>query len=151
MSYRPSMIIRATQKKRMSYPVSRTDVGYQYLRPGVCSGQPSVENGQSPDENHVSRTSGSCSSLAEPHFGQAVGSSTAANVSPLSQYQTGMRCPHQSWREMHQSRMFSIQCMYTRSKRRGMIWMRPSLTAAMGGSGNPPRGGGAPHTICAAH
>ena len=24
-------------------------------------------------------------------------------------YQTGMRCPHQSWREMHQSRMFSIQ------------------------------------------
>jgi len=25
------------------------------------------------------------------------------------QYQTGIRCPHQSWREIGQSRMFSIQ------------------------------------------
>ena len=30
------------------------------LRSSVFSGQPSVENGQSPEENHVSSVSGSC-------------------------------------------------------------------------------------------
>ena len=45
-----------------------------------------------------------------PCIGQLSGSSTATITSPQSsQYQTGMRCPHHSWREMHQSRMFSIQ------------------------------------------
>ena len=34
---------------------------------------------------------------------------TRGSLPSASQYQTGMRWPHQSWREMHQSRMFSIQ------------------------------------------
>ena len=44
------------------------------------------------------------------HAGQEETSSRLTITSPqASQYQTGMRCPHQIWREMHQSRMFSIQ------------------------------------------
>ena len=39
----------------------------------MSSGHPSVENGQSCDENHVSRTSGSCSSVADPHVGARIG------------------------------------------------------------------------------
>ncbi len=41
-----------------------------------------MECGQRPEENQVSRTSGSCSSFAEPHLGQRSGSSTAAVASP---------------------------------------------------------------------
>ncbi len=53
------MIIRATQKKMMSKPVIRVEVG-KYLRiASVSSGQPSVPMGQRPEENQVSRTSGS--------------------------------------------------------------------------------------------
>ena len=63
-----------------------------------------------PEENQVSSTSGSCST-GPPQAGQAASdSSTVTIVSPHCwQYQTGMRCPHQSWREMHQSWMFSSQ------------------------------------------
>ena len=44
------------------------------------------------------------------HCGHSVRSVRETCIAPsASQYQTGMRCPHQSWREMHQSRMFSIQ------------------------------------------
>ena len=67
-----------------------------------------VENGQSAEENHVSSTSSSWRRFFEWHFGHSVGSVRATISSPHSQYQTGMRCPHQSWREMHQSRMFFI-------------------------------------------
>jgi len=35
--------------------------------------------------------------------------SIRANTSPSALYQAGIRCPHQSWREMHQGWMFSIQ------------------------------------------
>ena len=39
-----------------------------------------------------------------------VGSSTETMTAPQSrQYQAGMRCPHQIWRETHQSRRFSSQ------------------------------------------
>ncbi len=41
--------------------------------PRSRSGQPSVANGQSADENHVSSTSGSRSSSVEPHSAQASG------------------------------------------------------------------------------
>src|SRR5215475_4780718 len=102
MNLRPIIIMRATQKKMMSKPVTRTDVGYHVARSGVCSGQPSVENGHRPDENHVSRTSGSWRS-APPHCGHAVRSVRETWIeSSLSQYQAGIRWPHQSWRETHQ-------------------------------------------------
>ena len=42
-----------------------------------------------------------------------------------------MRCPHHSWREMHQSRMFSIQLKNVLFQLSGTNWMRPSFTAAM--------------------
>ena len=58
----PNIIMRATQKNIMSKPVTRTLVGYQVFKASVCSGQPSVENGQRPEENHVSSTSSSCDS-----------------------------------------------------------------------------------------
>lgn len=61
--FSPSMIIRATQKKRMSQPVSRIDVGYSVSISCVCSGQPRVEKGHRPEENHVSRTSSSLFNL----------------------------------------------------------------------------------------
>ena len=58
----------------------------------------------------MSSTSVSWRISSLPHFAQAVGSSLATVMSPQwSQNQAGIRCPHQIWREMHQSRMFSIQ------------------------------------------
>ncbi len=51
-----------------------------------------------------------------------------------SQYQTGIRCPHQSCREIHQSRMFSIQLAYSSPRRSGMKRSRPSRYAASAGS-----------------
>ena len=53
------MIIRATQKKMMSKPVTSTDDGRNVASSRVFSGQPSVEWHQSADENQVSSTSSS--------------------------------------------------------------------------------------------
>mmetsp|Transcript_8973 Transcript_8973/g.40766 ORF Transcript_8973/g.40766 Transcript_8973/m.40766 type:complete len:212 (+) Transcript_8973:2239-2874(+) len=54
------MTMRATQKKRMSCPVSITCVGKNLaMSSASSSGHPSVENGQSPEENQVSKTSSS--------------------------------------------------------------------------------------------
>ncbi len=68
-----------------------------------------VANGHSADENQVSSTSGSRSSAAEPQVAQAAGSSSSTVSWPSGQYQTGIWCPHQSWRETHHGRMWSIQ------------------------------------------
>src|SRR3712207_6407326 len=54
-----SMIIRATQKNRISQPVSSTDVGKSVRISSVSLGQPSVLNGQRPELNQVSRLSSS--------------------------------------------------------------------------------------------
>src|SRR5947209_19577569 len=97
---------------------------------GVSSGQPSVEYGQSCEENHVSSTSGSWTSSTDPHSAHAVGSSTDATWCPFAQYHTGMRCPHHSCREMFQSRRLSSHCVYARSHRRGQNVMRPSSAAS---------------------
>ncbi|KAI7360158.1 valyl-tRNA synthetase-like protein [Hortaea werneckii] len=51
--FKPNMIILATQKKRISQPVSNTEVGYSFSRSLVLLGQPRVEKGHRPDENHV--------------------------------------------------------------------------------------------------
>ena len=56
-----------------------------------------------------------------------MGSSRATIISPhLSQYQTGMRWPHQSCREMHQSRIPSIHWRYSSPRRSGMKRSVPS-------------------------
>ena len=52
----------ATQKKMISWPVSRREPGKKAARSSVLLGQPSTEKGKRPEENQVSRTSGSCSS-----------------------------------------------------------------------------------------
>src|SRR4051812_35595240 len=93
--------------------------------------------GHSHDENHVSSTSGSWVSRAPPHFEQAVGGSTATVSSPQagsSHVHTGMRCPHHSCREMHQSRMFVIQWPYVLVQREGKNLTCFLRTAASAGS-----------------
>ncbi len=82
--------------------------------PSVCGalklGQPKTETGSRPEENQVSRTSVSCVICAEPQCEQAAGSTRATVVLwQFAQCHAGMRWPHQSCREMHQSWMFSIQ------------------------------------------
>mmetsp|Transcript_20475 Transcript_20475/g.38934 ORF Transcript_20475/g.38934 Transcript_20475/m.38934 type:complete len:334 (-) Transcript_20475:592-1593(-) len=59
VSARLIITMRATQKKRMSCPVSSSAPGKKSSRSGVCSGHPMVEKGNRPEENHVSSTSGS--------------------------------------------------------------------------------------------
>ncbi|MNE69630.1 hypothetical protein D3C80_1653650 [compost metagenome] len=54
-----SMIMRATQKKMMSKPVTSTSVEWNFLRNSVCSGQPRVEKVHRPELNQVSSTSSS--------------------------------------------------------------------------------------------
>jgi hypothetical protein len=53
------MTMRATQKNRMSWPVSRRLPGKCRSKSAVLRGHPSAANGKSDDENHVSRTSSS--------------------------------------------------------------------------------------------
>jgi len=48
------MIIRATQKKMMSNPVTSTEDGRKVSRSRVFSGQPSEVNGTRAEENQVS-------------------------------------------------------------------------------------------------
>jgi hypothetical protein len=67
-----------------------------------------VENGHSAEENQVSSTSSSCRSGPAQDEHPAGASSATTVVPQASQYQAGMRCPHQSWREMHQSWMLRI-------------------------------------------
>src|SRR6185437_12152700 len=97
-------------------------------------GQPSVESGQSHDENQVSSTSSSWRT-APPHAAHADTSSRLTMGVPphASQYHTGMRWPHHNWREMFQSRMFSIQFTYTASHRSGSTRSRPARNASSAG------------------
>ena len=82
-----------------------------------------VEKGHRPEENQVSSTSGSrANSTQAPNRSVALAlasASVAATtkgvwsvISPpvsLMAYQAGIWCPHQSWREMHQSFKFTSQ------------------------------------------
>src|SRR6185436_7034926 len=82
--------------------------------------------GHNQDENHVSSTSSSCVKiiLVDPgpelvegpycllYISMASFSFRATTKFPSASYQAGIRCPHQSWRLMHQSRIFSIQLRY---------------------------------------
>src|ERR1700722_17479871 len=94
-----------------------------------------VENGQSAELNQVSSTSGSCVILPEPHFAHFVGVSRDTMISLHSlQYHAGIRCPHQSCREMHQSRILRIHSKYSVRRLSGPISMSPRSTAAIAGS-----------------
>src|SRR5437763_15822557 len=106
--------MRTTQKKMMSNPVISTDEGRKVASSGVCSGHPSVEWHHSADENHVSSTSSSRLSAPAlfPAFFAASSTLRATKTLPASSYHAGMRWPHQSWREMHQSCTFSSQLLY---------------------------------------
>jgi hypothetical protein len=66
--------------------------------------------------------------------GQPVGAPTLATIAPHAQCHTGIRCPHQSWRLMFQSRIPSIQSMYTFVQRSGWNCTRPSRTAWIAGA-----------------
>ena len=57
---RDIITMRATQKKRISRPVSSKLPGKNPRKSGVSSGQPSTEKGKRPLLNHVSSTSSSC-------------------------------------------------------------------------------------------
>src|SRR6266568_4243658 len=108
------MIMRTTQKKMMSKPVISTDEGRKVLSSGVSTGQPSVEWHHSAEENHVSSTSSSCRSALTglPASFAASSALRATKMFPASSYHAGIRCPHQSWREMHQSWTLSSQWLY---------------------------------------
>src|ERR1700676_4892206 len=68
---------------------------------------------------------------ADPQCAQALGASRATVIFRQSaQCQAGMRWPHQSWREMHQSRMFSIQLKKVLFQFSGTKAMRPEFTAS---------------------
>ena len=96
------------------------------------SGQPSVEKGQSAELNQVSSTSGSWVMFLEWQHSHSVASSFETVTCPQSsQYQAGMRWPHQSWREMHQSRTLYIQFRYVFEKRSGTNLTSPSSTTRM--------------------
>ena len=100
----------------------------------MSSGQPSVENGHSPELNHVSKMSGSCwsSAAGRPQTAQASGPASSDDTVtwPSGQYQAGMRWPHHSWRETFQSRMLVSQCSQVFSNRSGRIRVRPLRVAS---------------------
>ena len=96
VKWRVAMIMRATQKKMMSLPVTSTSEGRKVSRSGVLSGQPRELNGTSWDENQVSRTSGSLFKTF-PFACLLASSSLRATYSlPSSSYHAGIWWPHQS-------------------------------------------------------
>src|SRR5476649_871397 len=99
------MIMRTTQKKMISKPVTSTELGRNTSSSCVFSGQPSVEWHHRADENHVSSTSGSCLSAEAgvPLFFDASSRLRPTMMLSCSSYHAGIRCPHHSCREMHQS------------------------------------------------
>src|SRR5690554_1776918 len=91
-----------------------------------------VENGQSPAENQVSRTSGSRVRFSLAHFGHCVGSSSATiSSSQSSQYQAGIWWPHHNWRLMHQGRILYMKWSKVFFQTAGMISVRPDSTASV--------------------
>src|SRR5258705_8192216 len=93
-----------------------------------------VANGHSHDENQVSSTSSSWVSASDPQWPQKLGGGRATVIwLHLAQYQTGMRCPHQSCREMHQSRMLCIQWKNVLVQPSGTNLVFPCSTASMAG------------------
>ena len=87
--------------------ISRVTVSFEHFK------------GHSHEENQVSRQSSSCRScafgiekLSIEHFLLPPLLLPLLQNRPLSSYHAGILCPHHSWREIHQSLIFSIQCRY---------------------------------------
>src|SRR5580704_4654581 len=73
--------------------------------------------------------------LTDAHVSHAVGASRVTVVCLQSrQCHAGMRWPHQSCRETHQSRMLYIHSKYVFAQFAGTNVMRPSSTALIAGS-----------------
>src|SRR5258706_7460953 len=71
----------------------------------------------------------------DPHLEHASGVSRATvTLLQSAQCHAGMRCPHQSWREIHQSRMLYIHSKYVFDQLAGTNLMSPFSTALMAGS-----------------
>ncbi len=100
----------------------------------MSSGQPSVANGHSADENHVSSTSGSRTSSREPHSAHASGSVSAHVTCPSGQYQIGSWWPHQSWRDTFHGRIAFSQSSATRFCTGGWNVTRPDSIASTAAS-----------------
>src|SRR3989344_730072 len=108
-SYEEKTIL-ATHRLMIPRSVERTCVGKYVFRSWVFSGNPNVAKGQRALENHVSRTSSLCFISQFLQIGHCAGFSIDTINSSFSwQNQAGIWCPHQSWREMHQSLTFSSQ------------------------------------------
>ncbi len=80
----------------------------------------------------MSSTSSSCTSVSSrPYCARAGGLrlrfGVATNTAPSGPYQAGMRCPHQSWRLMHQGWMSRIQAKNVFSHCFGTNTVRPAL------------------------
>ena len=88
------MIIRATQKKMMSLPVTNTLEGKNAcISARVLAsslGQPRVVNGRSAEENQVSSTSGSRLTGLPPALACASASVRTTYTLPASSYQAGI-------------------------------------------------------------
>ena len=95
----------------------------------MSSGQPSVANGQSADENHVSSTSVERVSSVEPHSAHASGSSPRTVTWPSGHSQSGSWWPHQIWREMFQSGASSSDEIAKRCCDSGWKRTRPERSA----------------------
>jgi hypothetical protein len=108
---------------------------------GRC-GSASVEKGTSADENQVSSTSSSrarppcqpaaraCASASSSLRATNTVPSCTARPSASALYQAGIWWPHQSWREMHQSWMFSSQWLYVEVQFSGTKRIEPSATTS---------------------
>ena len=86
----------------------------------------------------MSSTSSSCTrGSSRPYFARASAcasaSSNPTNTLPSGPYQAGIRCPHQSCREMHQGWMSRIQAKNVFSHCFGTNWVRPVSTASIAG------------------
>src|SRR5660398_275826 len=116
---KPIIIILDTHRKIISLAVESTEVGQKESSSFVSLGHPKVTKGQRAELNQVSRTSSSCLS-SPPQSGHKSGASSVTTTpSHDSQYQTGRRCPHHSWRLRHHGRIFRIQSRYTSVHRSG--------------------------------
>jgi hypothetical protein len=105
------MIIRATQKKMMSWPVTSTLLGRNRSCSMVWAGQPRVEKGTRaaavPGVQHVGvagQRAAVAGGVALARASLRCGDEQLAAVP----YQAGIWWPHHSWRLMHQSWMFFI-------------------------------------------
>src|SRR5918992_1814104 len=129
----PAISILASQRKMIPRSVELTSFGYKARRSGVSSGQPSVANGQSADENHVSSTSVERTSSLEPHSPHTSGSISVTVAWPPGHSHSGSWCPHQIWREMFQSGELSSEAIANRCCDSGWKRTRPERSASRAG------------------